>query len=192
MAPTSSPETVAAAEHELLLDVARRSIEHGLWQGRALPVDPADYPEALRPLGATFVTLKRQGQLRGCIGELEARYPLIVSVAEMAFRSAFHDPRFQALKEEELADLEIEISVLSPLEALAVASEDELLEQLRPGVDGLVLRDGGHQATYLPSVWESLREPRRFVAELKRKAGLAASHWSPGLEVSRFTVQSIA
>ena len=132
------------------------------------------------------------GSLRGCIGELEARQPLVVSVAETAFKSAFRDPRFAPLAESELEVLAIEISILSPLEPLDVRSEEELLQRIRPGVDGLVLRKGRAQGTYLPSVWAALPDPREFVAELKRKAGLTRSHWSSDLEVSRFSVESIS
>jgi AmmeMemoRadiSam system protein A len=177
---------------QLLLDVARLSIQHGIETGAPLRVDPAAYPESLRPLRASFVTLRLEGELRGCIGELEARRPLVESVAETAFKSAFRDPRFSPLREAEGTDLEVEISVLGPLEPMSVESEDHLLRQLRPGVDGLVLREGSAGSTYLPSVWESLPEPRDFVNELKRKAGLAATHWSPKLRFARFTVQSIS
>ena len=179
------PETACAA----LLDVARESIAHGLAHGRPLPVAPADYDPALRPVRATFVTLRLEGALRGCTGTLEAQRPLVVDVAENAHRTAFRDPRFAPVEGSELARLEIHISVLSPLEPFPAESEEALLEELRPGVDGLVLRDGAAAGTFLPAVWKSLPAPRDFVRELKRKAGLTAGHWSPTLRFERYTTR---
>lgn len=183
---------LSQAESKQLLEVAQRSIRHGVQCGARLEVRAAEFPEALRAIRATFVTLRRGGELRGCIGELEARLPLVESTAAMAFQAAFSDPRFAPLTAGELADLDVEISILGPLERIEVASEAQLLQELRPGVDGLVLRDGAARGTYLPSVWESLPEPRDFVGELKRKAGLPRTHWSSSLELSRFEVQKIA
>ena len=153
-------------------------------------MDPADYAEPLRALRASFVTLRIGGDLRGCTGRLEPEYPLVVDVARNAYRSAFEDPRFAPLRAEESPDLEYHISVLGPREPLPADSEQDLLEKLRPGIDGLVLRDGSAVATFLPSVWESLDEPRRFLHELERKAGLPAGHWSATLRFERYeTIQ---
>ncbi len=179
------------AEAQLLLEVARDSIAHGLQHGRPLPVAPARYPPALREPRAAFVTLHRAGELRGCTGGLEATHPLVEAVARSAFRSAFHDPRFPPLEAAELAELELGISILGPLEPLPVASQVELLERLRPGVDGLVLREGSAVGTFLPIVWKSLPEPTRFLAELKHKAGLPREHWSAQLEFQRYSVEEI-
>ena len=191
--PTASPDGLLdPTDAAQLLEVARLSIEQGVHTGRAISVRASDYPEGLRPLRATFVTLRRHGELRGCIGELEARLPLVESVARIAFESAFHDPRFAPLAESELAELAIEIAILGPLERMNVRNEEDLLRQLRPGVDGLVIVQGSARGTYLPSVWESLPEARDFVVQLKRKAGLAADYWSPELEISRFEVQKLS
>jgi AmmeMemoRadiSam system protein A len=175
-----------------LLEVARSSIESGLRTGRPLAPDPLSYPEPLRAVRASFVTLHRDAELRGCIGGLEPLRPLVADVAEHAFAAAFRDPRFAPLVEEELAGLAVSISVLSTLEPLAVASEDELLAWLRPGVDGLVLEANGRRGTFLPAVWESLPDPRTFLRELKRKAGLAPDFWSEALRVRRYTVESVS
>ena len=198
MDPMPSPDPSGAPEPGLdteqrrtLLDVARRSIEHGLRHFRALPVTADEHAEALRRRAASFVTLELCGRLRGCVGALEPRHPLVVDVAESAFGAAFRDPRFEPLAPPDLPDLEISISVLSPLERLVVPSEDALVEILRPGVDGLLLREGGRQGTFLPVVWTDLEDPRRFVREVKHKAGLPSDYWSPTLEVSRYTVESI-
>jgi hypothetical protein len=179
-----------AADRGTLLRLARASIRHGLQRGVALPVQPAEYGEALRRIGASFVTLEEQGQLRGCIGHLEAVQPLVIDVTENAYNAAFRDPRFNPVREEELERIAIEISLLSPAHPLRFASEDELVEQLRPGVDGLILEDGAHRGTFLPSVWSALPERRAFLAQLKRKAGLPPDHWSASLRVSRYTTES--
>jgi hypothetical protein len=178
-----------AVEHRTqLLEVASRSIEHGLGTGLPLPVDPRNHPQPLRERSACFVTLRRTGALRGCIGELEAHRSLVESVADRAFQAAFRDPRFASLRAEELHDLEIHVAILGPLAPLAVRDERELWEQLEPGVDGVTLTEGAARATFLPAVWEKLPEPRRFLAELKRKAGLPQDHWSDQVAISRYQV----
>jgi AmmeMemoRadiSam system protein A len=188
----AAPRTARAPnERRALLDVARASIEHGIRHGRALRVDPAAYPEALREVRATFVTLHREGRLRGCVGTLEASQPLVADVAESAWGAAFRDPRFEGVRPGELAGLEISISVLGALEPLRAASEAELVARLRPGVDGLVLREGPRRGTLLPAVWQHVPDARDFVREVKRKAGLPEDHWSVALEVFRYEVESI-
>jgi len=190
MGPVSCAELDPRLQQSLI-DLARRSIRHGLEQGRALPVDLETWPEVLRVPAATFVTLKREGRLRGCIGSLEARQPLVRDVAEHAFAAAFRDPRFPPLEPGEFDDLAISISILGEPEPLHVESEAELLAKLRPGVDGLILEEGWRRATFLPSVWESLPEPRDFLVNLKLKAGIAPEHWSDDMRCSRYEVQEI-
>jgi AmmeMemoRadiSam system protein A len=177
-------------ERRALLQIARDSIEHGLDAHQPLTVDTLAIARALRVPAACFVTLKREGQLRGCIGSLEAQEPLVRAVADAAFSAAFGDPRFPPLSREELADLEIEISVLSPLQAVDVSSERELLELLRPGVDGLVLSEGQRRSTFLPAVWEMLPRPRDFVRQLKAKGGWLELYWSPEMKAQRFQTES--
>ncbi|OAI16051.1 hypothetical protein A1507_12610 [Methylomonas koyamae] len=177
-------------QRQRLLALARQSISHGLQTGRPLTVELSDYPGELSAHRATFVTLERAGQLRGCIGMLEARQPLAEDVAENAFAAAFRDPRFPPLRDSELAGLDLHISVLAPAEPLPVASEADLLQQLRPGVDGLILQEGGRRATFLPAVWDDLPEPARFLTHLKQKAGLPAAYWSDSLRFFRYTTES--
>ena len=184
--------SLARDEQLVLLQVARDSIRHGLVNHHALTVDPTNYPEPLRALRASFVTLHRHGQLRGCIGQLEASQPLVADVAEHAFAAAFRDPRFPPVGEPEYADLQIDISVLSIPEPLAFDSEIDLVARIRPGRDGLILEDDIHRGTFLPSVWESLPEPAEFLRQLKIKAGLPSSHWSDRLKVYRYETQSFA
>ncbi|HMQ12375.1 MAG TPA: AmmeMemoRadiSam system protein A [Candidatus Competibacter phosphatis] len=185
----SSIETLSKPDRAALLEVARTSIRHGLRHGQALEVDPTDYPETLRPPRATFVTLEIGDQLRGCIGALVARQPLVQDVAAHAFAAAFEDPRFPELRENEFPKLDIHISVLSPPEPLSFSSEDELLAQLRPGVDGLIIQFRHYRATFLPAVWEQLPDPYVFLAQLKQKAGLPLDFWSPELSAERYTAE---
>jgi AmmeMemoRadiSam system protein A len=166
-----------------------RAIEFGLREARGLPLDPESLPPAWREPRATFVTLRRGGQLRGCTGSLEARQPLACDVAHNAYRSAFADPRFPPLQPGELADLDVSVSVLGPLEPLGARSEEELVAQLRPGLDGLVLSEGPRSATFLPAVWDSLPDPRDFLDALRRKAGLPPGYWSSTLRFERYAVE---
>lgn len=182
--------SIDESQRQLLRKVARWSIQNGLLHGRVLPVDLADYPVELQQPGATFVTLKRDGSLRGCIGSLEAARPLVIDVVHNAFNAAFRDPRFAPLRTSEMHDLELHLSVLSAPEAFPVADEADLLARLRPGVDGLILAEGHRRGTFLPSVWEQLPEPLDFVTHLKRKAGLPVNHWSPTMRVERYTVEA--
>jgi AmmeMemoRadiSam system protein A len=191
-ASPAQPGDAGAESARVLREVALLSLENGVRTGRPLVVDPVAYAPPLREPRAVFVTLFHLGQLRGCIGSLEPHEPLVVAVAQNAFRAGFRDPRFDPLSEAELADLALEISLLGPLAPLRFGSEQELLSLLRPGVDGLLLRDGPHQGTFLPAVWEALPEPADFLRELKRKAGLHPEHWSPTIAVSRYTVEKIA
>jgi AmmeMemoRadiSam system protein A len=185
----SSAEAHSADVDGLLAAVARGTISLGLRQGRPPEIDPHAYPEPLRALGASFVTLRRGGALRGCTGSLEAARPLVCDVARNAWRSATADPRFESLRETELADLDVHVAVLSALEPLAAASERELLDQLRPGIHGLVLREGHRCSTFLPAVWESLTDPREFLDQLRLKAGLPRGHWSAALRFERYTTR---
>ena len=144
---------------------------------------------ALRAEGATFVTLRRAGDLRGCIGTVNAWRPLEDDVRANAVAAAFHDPRFEPLSRSEFADTSIEVSLLGPREAIVAVDEDAVLGQLRPGVDGVVLECGRRRATFLPQVWEQLPDSRTFLSALKQKAGLAADFWSPEIRVSRYEVE---
>jgi AmmeMemoRadiSam system protein A len=188
--PSTTP-LLAREEGRALLAVARASIAHGIACGRPLPVDPSAHAPALRAPGAAFVTLRRNGALRGCVGELRASRPLVASVAEQAWAAAFRDPRFAPLARDELDALDLHVAVLGAPEPIDARSQAELLAALRPGVDGVIVEDGAHRATFLPSVWGSLPEPQRFVRELMQKAGLPPGHWSPATRALRYTTQDI-
>jgi len=178
------------AEQQALLQLAARSIREGLATGR--PYHPLldQYPATLRERGASFVTLERGGQLRGCIGMLEAVRPLAEDVAENAYAAAFRDPRFPPLREEEYRDLDLHLSILGPATELQFASEAELLGQMVPFVDGMTLQEGHYRGTFLPSVWDSLPRPEAFLSHLKQKAGLPGHYWSDTLRVWRYHTQS--
>lgn len=188
----SLPESqrLSDAHRQILLDTARRSIEYGAEQGRPRTVGAAEYPEPLRPLRATFVTLREPDhRLRGCMGTSQAVRPLVEDVCRNAYSAAFIDPRFAPVRAEEVEGLDIQISVLSPLEEVEVDSEAGLLGIVRPGVDGLLIEEGPRRGTLLPSVWEVLPDPGVFLSELWLKAGLAPGHWSPDLRVYRYTAE---
>ncbi|MCB1819855.1 MAG: AmmeMemoRadiSam system protein A, partial [Gammaproteobacteria bacterium] len=175
MGPTASterPPPLAPVLRAQLLDVARRSIEHGLATGRPWSVSPSEYPPDLKAVRASFVTLQHAGQLRGCIGHLEAVQPLVVDVAENAFAAAFRDPRFRPLSAQEWPQIDLHLSILTPAEPMRFRDEADLIQQLQPGEDGLILQDGPYRGTFLPSVWESLPDPVDFLVHLKHKAGL--------------------
>jgi AmmeMemoRadiSam system protein A len=174
-----------------LLDVAKASIKHGLAQRSPLTVNPLDYPSQLGEVRASFVTLKIHHNLRGCMGTIVAFRPLVSDVAYHAHAAAFSDPRFSPLQPSEFPDLDIHISVLSVPEPIYFNSEEDLIRQLRPGQDGLIIQEGIHRGTFLPSVWESLPEPREFLLHLKQKAGLPPTYWSNTLTVQRYTTESI-
>lgn len=177
-----------ASHKRLLLKLAAASIQYGLEHSKALPIELTDYPSALHPAAASFVTLNIDGVLRGCIGSLQASRPLVKDVAENAYAAAFQDPRFNPLQRHEYAHLHYHISVLDPPTPVQFSSEHDLIQQLRPGIDGLILEDLGRRGTFLPSVWQSLPEPEDFWRHLKLKAGLHAEHWSSTLRVQRYTV----
>ncbi|AOV15937.1 hypothetical protein BJI67_01585 [Acidihalobacter aeolianus] len=190
MAPGPSPEAAYAPEERARLrDIAAASIRHGLTQGAPLAVGLGTLPAKLREPRATFVTLERSGRLRGCIGTLEARRPLAQDVADQAYAAAFRDPRFVPLEAGELPDLELKISVLSPPEALSAEAARALPDTLRPGIDGLIIEDGPHRATFLPSVWAQLPDPQDFVAALRQKAGLPPAGSNPNLRAFRYTTE---
>jgi AmmeMemoRadiSam system protein A len=179
-------------DKKTLLDLAHDSILYGLEHGTPLKVAVKDYTHALQENGAAFVTLHINDQLRGCIGSLEAYRPLAEDVAEHGFDAAFRDPRFPPLRQDEFKSLDIHIEVLNPAEAMTFTSEDDLLAQLRPGLDGLILSDGFHKGTFLPTVWESLQTPQEFFNHLKQKAGLPMHHWSDTIKVERYTTEGFS
>jgi len=168
----------------LLVAIAREAIERE-------PPPGASWGDApwLRENGASFVTLKLAGELRGCIGTIDARRALGEDVARNARAAAYRDPRFPPVQDHERRGLAIEVSVLSPRMPFVAPSEAEALAQLRPGLDGIYLQYQEMTATFLPQVWENLSDPLEFLAALRQKAGLPARFWHPDVRLSRYTVE---
>lgn len=168
-----------------LLTIARNSIGKRFGEQAGAFVT---HPELAKP-GATFVTLTQNGQLRGCIGSLEAYRPLATDVAENAVAAAFRDPRFPPVANDELARTRVEVSLLEASQPMDFIDEADAIARLRPGIDGLILTHGHRRSTFLPQVWESLPDPRRFMAQLKLKAGLPADFWDEKIILARYGVQ---
>lgn len=167
-----------------LLSIARAAISTAL--GRTANV--AEDAAWLQALAACFVTLTQQGQLRGCIGTLEARRTLLDDVKANAVTAALGDPRFSPLTATELDNTAIEVSLLSPMQAMRFDSEAHALAQLQPGVDGVLFEYERYRSTFLPQVWEQLPTASKFIAQLKHKAGLPADFWDSGIRLQRYTV----
>ena len=173
---------------QILLKAAADTIRHGIATGQApASVGPETLDPRLHRHEATFVTLKNNGKLRGCIGTLQAKRTLLDDVVFNAFAAAFCDPRFRAVDSNDVDNLQISVSLLGPRAAMSVRSEAELIRQLNVGIDGLILEeDGGISATFLPAVWESLPRPEDFVIQLKRKAGIRDAYWSDTIRFYRY------
>ncbi len=177
-------------ERSSLLRLARESIQAAV-AGRPLPKFPeGEITEALRAPGASFVTLTIGGMLRGCIGALEAYQPLVDDVQEHAAAAALEDYRFHPVSSHEVPDLEIEISRLTPALRLDYSDADDLMHRLRPGIDGVILRDGMRRATFLPQVWEKIPDAADFLSELCAKMGARFDLWrTRKLEVFVYQVE---
>ena len=173
-----------------LLTAARKSIAYGAQTKVVLPLDLEEWEPAFQAHGAAFVTLRKHGRLRGCIGSLRAYRALIEDVVNNAYAAALQDPRFPCVHPDEVGELSIHLSVLGTPSHMTCPDEPSLLAALRPGVDGLILADGERRATFLPSVWEELPSPTEFVRALKHKMGVSADYWSATLTISRYGVES--
>lgn len=191
MSSADTQHRLADDERRILLQLARSSIEAGLLRGAPLAPDHSAYTGELCEHRACFVTLRMSDKaLRGCIGSTEAVRSLVADVADNAWAAAFRDPRFDPLCRDEFDDVHVHISILSPLEPLSAGSEQELLEVLRPGIDGLFVREGSRRGTLLPAVWDMMPDAERFLCEVRRKAGLPGDYWSASLSFFRFTAES--
>lgn len=176
-----------AERGRILLGLARASIDEGLG---GPPVERPAHDGWLDRPAAVFVSLHRHGELRGCVGSLEAHRPLFDEVVREAKAAAFEDSRMVPVQRRELPELEIELTLLDPLEPIGARTEEELLGNLRPGVDGLLLRSREGGAVFIPKMWAQLPDPRSFVHHLLRKAGL--TRWPPDLRAFRFTAEEVA
>ncbi len=164
-------------EKQRLLTLARQALEHGV-RGQPLPaIEDASLTPTLRANGASFVTLTVRGNLRGCIGALEPYQSLAEDVREHAIAAALEDYRFPPVQERELADIHIEVSRLTQPVPLEYSTADDLLAKLRPGVDGVILKDGFRRATFLPQVWEKVADKEEFLSHLCMKMGAPSDQW---------------
>jgi hypothetical protein len=195
MTHSHSTGNLSPEERAFLLALARQSITAAA-ENRALPeADLAGVSEALRAPGACFVTLRMRssGDLRGCTGVLVAQMPLVHEVIKTAAQTALHDPRFAPVAPAEVPRLEVEISVLTPPRQLSFARPEELVQLLRPGIDGVTLYRGPYRATFLPQVWDKIPDPVEFLDMLSQKMGLARGAWRlPGTEVEVYQVEEFA
>ncbi len=181
MEPSLSPEDVDA-----LFALADLGVRAGLGGQRAPHVDPETLLPALREPRGAFVTIEVDGELNGCIGSIVPVAPLGVAVPELAWKAAFADPRLPALTAAEYPSAELKLSVLTPLEPVPAGSEAELLGHLEVGKDGLLIRSGAANATFIPAMWAKLPDPLAFLRHLEAKAGLRPGHWPADMEAWRY------
>lgn len=183
-------EKLTIEEQKTLLRMAREAIEHRV-KGKKLPrIQTTSLTPNIQEQGASFVTLTIHGQLRGCIGALEAYQPLVEDVREHAVAAAFEDPRFPPLREDELSRIQIEVSRLTRPVPLEYKDAEDLLSKLRSHIDGVIIKDGLRRATFLPQVWEKLPNPSEFMDNLCYKMGVAHQYWrSNHLDVLVYQVE---
>jgi len=181
---------LSTTEQQILLNIAREALEKAV-SGLPLPIVNLDtLPTNLQTDGASFVTLTIAGRLRGCIGTLQAYQPLPEDVREHAVAAALQDPRFPHVTPDELSSINIEVSVLSPQMPFPYEGPQDLLNKLRPGIDGVVLQDGYRKATFLPQVWDKIPDPEHFLSQLCMKMGAPADLWrKKTLEAYTYQVQ---
>ena len=170
---------------DFILEICKKSIE---LKGNYFP---NEFDNIFNQLGASFVTIQKEGFLRGCIGSIIAYEPLINNLIKNAYNSAYKDPRFMPLDKNELDKIELEVSLLSTPKKMSFINENDLLNQIVPFIDGLIIKDGNYQAVYLPSVWEQLPDKKLFLNSLKKKAGLNENHFSKTFETYRFYTEKI-
>ncbi|MFT5209891.1 MAG: AmmeMemoRadiSam system protein B/AmmeMemoRadiSam system protein A [Flavobacterium sp.] len=184
-------QALSTANRQQLLQVARQAIQHALTSRDKFNIDLGTVADNLKVPAASFVTINIDGQLRGCIGSLQAHRSLILDIANNAQSAAFRDPRFAALTIGEFQKITLHISVLSEPENMGILDFEGLLTRIRPGVDGIILEENGKRATYLPSVWEQLSEPKDFLRTLRQKAGLPPQNWHE-CRVQRYTTEEFS
>ncbi len=185
-------ESISEEDGRVLMEVARSSIAYGLKHHQPLKVSLTDYSDILRSRRAVFVTLKIGDSLRGCIGNLEPLATLVEDTSRNAFSAAFSDPRFPPLGEQEFERISIHLSILTSPRPVSFTNERDLIRQIRPGVDGLILEQSGRRGTFLPSVWESLGKAEVFLSHLKVKAGLPPGELTSAAKVWRYEAISVA
>ncbi|MFC1545793.1 AmmeMemoRadiSam system protein A [Pseudomonadota bacterium] len=182
--------SMSSHQGELMLKIARNAIAEKLGCPHATP-DTKSEPWLDAP-AATFVTLKEDRELRGCIGSLKAHRSLYSDLSSNAVSAAFHDPRFPPVTKDEFEKIHIEVSLLTEPEQISFNGQNDVLSQLTPGVDGVIFECGSYRSTFLPQVWEQLPTPELFMAHLKQKAGLAGNFWSDDVLLYRYRVEKFS
>lgn len=186
-----TPEWLSEDEGEYLLGVARNTIKNRLSNVEGSQIDWNNVPKKFQERLGTFVTVTINGNLRGCIGHIVPRQPLIEGIKENAINAAFKDPRFTPLTKEEFDNIELEISILTPPQELSYTDAEDLLKKLRSGIDGVIIKKGFYEATFLPQVWDQLPDKGEFLSHLCLKAGLSIDSWkTEKLHVSTYQVQA--
>ena len=178
-------------ECRTIFSIAAKTIEYSTSSHKLPNVDIKSFSPYLQKNRATFVTINKNGKLRGCVGSIHPTEPFIVNVVNNAYKAALKDPRFSQLKVDELSNIEIIISLLSDLQKMSIIDEQDLLNQMKPNIDGLLIKDGRKQSVFLPQVWNEIPNKVDFIASLKQKAGLASNHWSLNFQAWKFTVNFI-
>ena len=179
------------AQRSALTDAAWSSIDHGLATGKLFTPSLAGCEDSFARAGASFVTLNDSaGKLRGCIGTLSSKSPLLVNICHNAYKAAFSDQRFNPLTVDERRDLHLEVSVLNPPRRIHGNSEEEIISQINPFVDGVIFVDQGKRGTFLPSVWKTISTPAAFFLALKQKGGFQPDYWSESVEVFRYSTET--
>jgi len=190
----SLPYGLTPKDIDLLFDIARTALHKTIIEGEHhWQPDLAQLPRVLHQPAATFVTLYTRGKLHGCIGSVEPRLPMAWDVAKNAIAAARHDPRFPVLRHDELDDTEIEISILTPLQELPYSSLEDLLNKIRPGIDGVMVERGWQRGLLLPQVWEQIPDPQEFLAHVALKAGASPDiYLDPRTKVYTFQVHNFS
>jgi len=187
----SDTEKLTEEQGKYLLGEARKTIQKALFDEKEQEIEDTGLPAVFKQRRGTFVTLTIEGNLRGCIGHIIPQESLIEGIRVNAINAAFKDPRFRPLDKEEWKRVRIEISILTDPKPLSYSNADDLLKKLRPGIDGVILKKGYRQSTFLPQVWEQLPHKEEFLSHLCLKAGLDGDEWKKGrLEVSTYQVQA--
>ena len=173
---------------DLVINICKESINAGLENKK---YSPENYPCVLEEYGASFITIELNGDLRGCIGSIIAHRPLIQDLIKNAHSAAFADPRFFPLTQDEFQNIKISVSLLTKPQKMSFENEADLLWQIKPYEDGLIIREGAKQGVFLPVVWEELPDKQEFLNHLKLKAGLDRNYFSNTIEVFKFKAVKI-
>ncbi|MBT3251101.1 MAG: AmmeMemoRadiSam system protein A [Candidatus Marinimicrobia bacterium] len=179
---------ISTVEKYYLMDLAMQTMKQACIGEKPSTSRPGPEMPNIQKTACSFVTLMKNDDLRGCIGSLLPTGPLFRDVIKNTISAMFNDPRFGKVTADEADEIHIQISILSNLEKMSVDSESDLLNQINPYVDGIVLQEGYKRSTFLPSVWDSLSDPVDFIRQLKRKAGLGANYWSDKIKIQRYSV----